>query len=63
MNNQAGTNILAIVAMVRNSWIWNSLNLVSTEFAGRFNGSSEEKQESEINPMFWAWEGAEGGRK
>lgn len=44
LNDQAGIDSLAMVAMVRNSWSWHSLNLVRIEFASRLDVGSEGKQ-------------------
>lgn len=41
LHDQSGIDI---VAMVRNRWIWYSLNLVPIELAGRLDVGSEGKQ-------------------
>lgn len=44
MNDQAGIDLLAMVAMVINSQSWHSLNIVHIEFASRLDVGSEGKQ-------------------
>lgn len=44
LNDQVGTDMVTLVVVVRNCWIWPSLNLVLTRFSDRLDIGSEVKQ-------------------
>lgn len=43
LNDQVGTDMVAMVVVVRNSWIWHSLNLVPAGFSDRLDVGSDRK--------------------